>query len=86
VIGLAFSDAAVRGGGGHGTDLQASYVGGEALLGFSCVMRNPRAPALGMAVVTIFSVGGGRPDWGWVWRSPDLTSSPSSELGMRGCR
>jgi hypothetical protein len=63
VIGQAFSDAAVREGGGHDADLQASYVGVEALLGFSCVMRNPRATTVGMAVVTIFSVGGGRPDW-----------------------
>ena len=37
------------------------FVGGEEILGLSRVMRKPEATALGMVVVLIFSVGGGRP-------------------------
>ena len=34
-----------------------------------------------MAVVLVFFVGGGRPDWGCSWGSFDLTFSPNNELG-----
>ena len=44
-------------------------------------MRWPGAAAPGMAVVLVFFVGGGRPDWGCSWGYFDLTSSPNNELG-----
>jgi hypothetical protein len=50
-------------------------------VGFSRVLRWPGAAALGMEVVFVFFVGGGRPDWGCSWGSIDLMSSPNNELG-----
>ena len=34
-----------------------------------------------MAVLLVFFVGGGRPDWGCSWGSFDLMSCPNNELG-----
>jgi hypothetical protein len=57
---------------------------GVALLGYSSIMRMHGAAAPGMVVASIFSARGDRSDWGWLWRSLDLTCSPSSEWGRRG--
>jgi hypothetical protein len=56
----------------------------EVLRGQDRIMRKSGASVPDMAVVASSSIGGGRPDWGWLWRSPDLTSSPSSELRRHG--
>jgi hypothetical protein len=92
----ASHDAEMRGGGDHGAQIRQrrhhraaaawrsalilAPMGGEATLGFSRIMRIPRAAALGTAVLFVSSVGGSRPDLGCLWRSPDPTSGPSCEF------